>query len=74
MQRSARFGTLNAFRTERGRLVHRLDVLAGAAAERTATHPRLEQPMRLLDLIFFVAEHDDHHLAQVTRLKQLFKA
>jgi hypothetical protein len=27
--------------------------------------------MRLLDWIFFVAEHDDHHLAHVTRLKLL---
>ena len=25
---------------------------------------------RLIDLAFFVAEHDDHHLAQITRLKR----
>jgi hypothetical protein len=35
---------------------------------RTALHPRLKRPMRLVDLCFFVAEHDDHHLATVTRL------
>jgi hypothetical protein len=29
--------------------------------------------MRLLDLIFFVAEHDDHHLAQITRLKRIMR-
>jgi hypothetical protein len=33
----------------------------------------MDQPlMRVLDLIFFVAEHDDHHLAQIARLKKLF--
>ncbi len=31
-----------------------------------------EQPMRLLDLIFFVAEHDDHHLARITQITRLF--
>ena len=30
--------------------------------------PRLGTPMRLVDLAFFVAEHDDHHLAQITFL------
>jgi hypothetical protein len=29
--------------------------------------------MRVLDLILFVAEHDDHHFAHVTRLKALFR-
>jgi hypothetical protein len=30
---------------------------------RTLLHPRLKMPMRLVDHLFFVAEHDDHHLA-----------
>ena len=34
-------------------------------------HPRLGTPMRLIDLAFFVAEHDDHHLAQITHLANL---
>ena len=33
-----------------------------------AMHPRLEQPMTPTDLIFFVAEHDDHHLITITEL------
>ncbi|MFN8372037.1 MAG: hypothetical protein U0694_04075 [Anaerolineae bacterium] len=37
---------------------------------RASKHPRLLQPMTLVDHIYFVAEHDDHHLAQVTRLKR----
>lgn len=31
-------------------------------------HPRLQMPVRMIDLAFLVAEHDDHHLAQITRL------
>ena len=62
---------LKAFRMARIQLVQRLDTLDEASVECTAMHPRLEQPMRLLDLVFFVAEHDDHHLAQVSRLKRL---
>jgi hypothetical protein len=27
--------------------------------------------MRLVDMLFFQAEHDDHHLARISELKQL---
>ena len=33
----------------------------------TARHPRLDQPMTIVDLCLFVAEHDGHHLASMTR-------
>ena len=36
---------------------------------KTALHPRLEKPMRTMDLFLFVAEHDDHHLARITEIK-----
>lgn len=36
-----------------------------------ALHPRLEQPMRTMDLFLFVAEHDDHHLARITKIKTI---
>jgi hypothetical protein len=36
--------------------------------QRTALHPRLNVPMRVLDWAYFIAEHDDHHLAQITVL------
>ena len=60
---------LRLFRQARGELVRRLDDLDASAAERAAVHPRLELSMRLVDLILFVAEHDDHHLARVSRLR-----
>ena len=31
-------------------------------------HPRLKTPMRLVDHLYFVAEHDDHHLARIWEL------
>lgn len=33
---------------------------------RTALHPRLNIPMRLIDLLYFIAEHDDHHIAIIS--------
>lgn len=41
---------------------------------RSALHPRLEKPMRVMDLFLFVAEHDDHHLARMTELDRRLKA
>src|ERR1700719_2635884 len=35
---------------------------------RTISHPRLKTPMRLVDHLYFVAEHDDHHLSRIWEL------
>lgn len=59
---------LAEFRRQRGTLVSALDGLSIDQLERTARHPRLGQPMTIVDLCFFVAEHDDHHLATMTLL------
>lgn len=56
------------FTVARGNLLLCLDAASDADVTRAALHPRLKRPMRLVDLAFFVAEHDDHHLAIVTRL------
>jgi uncharacterized damage-inducible protein DinB len=56
---------LAAFRSARAALVARLDALTLADAERTAHHPRLDRPMRLVDMCYFAAQHDDHHLAAI---------
>ncbi len=61
---------LSDFREARALFVSRLDALEDALIERTALHPRLQTPMRTIDLVYFVAEHDDHHLADITRLKR----
>ena len=59
---------LAAFRRERAAFVARLDAWDLATMARTALHPRLEQPMRVLDMALFTAEHDDHHLARMTEM------
>ena len=62
---------LAAYRREREAIVRRLDALVPSDLHRTALHPRLLQPMTVVDLFFFVAEHDDHHLARIGELAKL---
>ena len=31
-------------------------------------HPRLKQPMRMVDMMYFVAEHDQHHLGMIDNI------
>jgi hypothetical protein len=63
---------LAAFRKERMQFVQRLDAYDEVFVKRTALHPRLNTKIRVIDLAFFVAEHDDHHLARISELKRLF--
>lgn len=56
---------LAGFRAARGETVAMLAPLALADAGRVAHHPRLDRKIRLVDLCFFAAEHDDHHLAVI---------
>jgi len=35
---------------------------------KTSIHPRLKQPMRLIDVAYFAAEHDDHHLQVIKEI------
>jgi uncharacterized damage-inducible protein DinB len=60
---------LDAFRTSRISWVNRLDRLDSEYFGREAHHPRLDVSMRLVDLLQFVAEHDDHHLARIWELR-----
>jgi uncharacterized damage-inducible protein DinB len=61
---------LTAFRAARLATVERLEALPEDALRRTSLHPRLEQPMTIIDLFHFVAEHDDHHLARITEIQR----
>jgi uncharacterized damage-inducible protein DinB len=53
------------FRSARMKMVDRLEKLDAALFARVLQHPRLKVPMRMVDHLFFVAEHDDHHLAAI---------
>jgi uncharacterized damage-inducible protein DinB len=61
---------VEGFAQVRAELVGRVEGWDRGACERTARHPRLDQPMRAIDLLLFVAEHDDHHLARLTELRR----
>jgi uncharacterized damage-inducible protein DinB len=60
------------FRDERGRFVQLLEEFDEATAARSALHPRLNKRMRVVDFAFFIAEHDDHHLAAIRALMRKF--
>ena len=53
------------FREWRMEFVTDIEKCDGSALTHTALHPRLKLPMNLVDHAFFVAEHDDHHLAAI---------
>ncbi len=59
---------LSEFRAARGRLLKRVEELDFALFARAIPHPRLHTPMRLVDHLYFIAEHDDHHLARIWEL------
>jgi uncharacterized damage-inducible protein DinB len=62
---------LSNFRSSRFELLERLKQIEAAQFGRTLVHPRLQQPMRLLDHLYFVAEHDDHHLALIREMTRI---
>ncbi|MFI5171694.1 MAG: DinB family protein [Chitinophagales bacterium] len=38
---------------------------------KTALHPRIQKQMRVVDMAFFVAEHDDHHIAKMWEIFEM---
>ena len=59
---------LHDFRIARFGLLQLVEEIDPTLFSRTILHPRLKQPMRLVDHLYFVAEHDDHHLAWIWEL------
>jgi uncharacterized damage-inducible protein DinB len=56
------------FRRARGELLDRLERMDSNLLSRSLLHPRLKTPMRLADHLYFVVEHDDHHVAYMWAL------
>ena len=54
---------LDRLRTHRAELVRKLEELTEKDIALQASHPRLQEEVRVVDWAHFVAEHDDHHLA-----------
>ena len=56
---------LSGFRRARLQLVNRVQTIDPTVLSHAMLHPRLKKPMRILDHLYFAAEHDDHHLARI---------
>ena len=56
---------LQQFSSARNKLIEKVEQIDERTASITSLHPRLQKPMRLIDSLFFVAEHDDHHVAKI---------
>ncbi|MGB8013944.1 MAG: DinB family protein [Terriglobales bacterium] len=59
---------LSEFRSARLRLVQRVEGIDPTRFAQVLVHPRLKTPMRMVDHLYFAAEHDDHHLAHIWAL------
>ncbi|MFN0276029.1 MAG: DinB family protein [Chitinophagales bacterium] len=60
---------LREFNNVRNHFVTELEKFSDPELIKTSIHPRLQKPMRVVDMAFFVAEHDDHHIAKMMELK-----
>ena len=56
---------IGQFDLARIQLLFSIHSLTRSKIVKTALHPRLLNPMNPVDLAFFIAEHDDHHLAHI---------
>ena len=62
------FELLQELRTTREKFINRLEGLDDEVLSHISIHPRLNQPMRPVDMAQFVAEHDDHHINSIIEL------
>lgn len=57
------------FAAGRTQFISRVEALADEKQRFASVHPRLKQAMRPVDLCYFVAEHDDHHLLSMRMIR-----
>jgi hypothetical protein len=60
---------LNEFRGAREKIVRRLNALTMEQAAMVSVHPRLKSKMKIIDWVYFMSEHDDHHLASIRLIR-----
>jgi len=59
----------NEFDQKRKAIIQEYLELEDKVQQHQALHPRIKELMRPVDLMFFFAEHDDHHIASIKELK-----
>ncbi len=58
----------NDFQQERKHTIRLLESFNKKDLSNSVYHPRLNQRMRIIDLMYFVAEHDEHHLNHILKI------
>ena len=61
---------LEEFRLKRMAFAQRLSMFRQATLEHVAYHPCQNKRMRPVDMLLWIAEHDDHHLASIRTILQ----
>ena len=64
---------LNEFNLKRNHLIDLFEKLDEETQDLKSLHPRLNKLIRPVDLAYFIAEHDDHHLADIRAIIKYFK-
>lgn len=58
---------LDRFAAEREKTLLLLHSVDSQQLDRTSLHPRMKQPMCIIDIAYFTAEHDDHHIQYINK-------
>ena len=64
---------INEFDSKRNLLVSTLKNLDDETQYFNSIHPRLKVPMKLVDMAFFTAEHDEHHITSIYEILAALK-
>lgn len=56
------------FRESRKHFIGQINQLPDSLFYRRALHPRLQQHISVTDMLHFIAEHDNHHLARIAQI------
>lgn len=60
---------LSYFKEVRTKNLERLAGLSDVELKKSSLHPRLNVQMNAVDLAYFDAEHDDHHMVRINEIK-----
>lgn len=64
---------IGEFQAKRSQFIQRLKTLDDETQGFSSLHPRLKKQMRPVDMAYFTAEHDDHHLASIRQIIEQLK-
>jgi hypothetical protein len=63
---------IHDFSVKRNGFITKIQRLDDTIHMQTALHPRLQVKMRPVDVAYFAAEHDDHHLASIREILEKY--